>query len=132
MSATHKTYATFEREFAEGLLDITNVLKEVEGFETIIQASNHLITPQKDAPDMKAIQLEKGIDPHRILNQLVTEGNFIHGEDNHVNYYTCKKGEGGDRQYEIILQYRNKETGPLGQVQEGRAKGILHGRPCID
>ena len=94
VSATYDIYSMFEREFEEGELDSLDIVKDIEGFGPTIELSNRILTPKAEVGDMEPIELGRGIDPHGVLKGAITQGKFIHGEDNRVDYYTFAE-EGG-------------------------------------
>ena len=96
----------FDREFEDGQLNASGVLGHDNKFGATIELGNRYLTLCKDAPDMQAIVLGKGIDPHGILGGFIEKGTHVHGEDNRVQYYTATgMGEGGQRCGTNSLEY---------------------------
>jgi hypothetical protein len=54
---------------------------------SILHTSNRLLTPRKDAPNMRGTPFANGVDPRGILTAIVGEGEYVHGEDNEVRYF---------------------------------------------
>jgi hypothetical protein len=103
IAATERIYTFFERHFQEGQLDPLDVVKGGGKFGSTIEVSNRYLTPCKDAPDMKAIKPVKGVDPRGVLERVVGEGRFVHGEENSVEYYACRGVTvEGERRYAFI------------------------------
>ena len=96
-SSLFTAYSIFERTFDEGQLGGFDALNLKDGDRgTEIMISNRFLTPRKDTP--KGIGAKPGtdIDPRGILRRLIETGEYFHGEDNIINYYSCSIGEDGE------------------------------------
>ena len=71
-----------------------NIYKKSRGLGTVLHVSNQLFTPWKNASEMEAVMLEKGIGPRGAFREVIAGGKFIHSEDNHIDYYACVTEEG--------------------------------------
>ena len=109
IAATEKVYTFFEREFQEGQLDPLDVVKDGGLFGPMMEVSNRYLTPQKDVPEMEGVNLVKGVDPRGILEKVVREGYFIHGEENVVEYYASGVTMEGEQRCRII-EFCNSEA----------------------
>lgn len=95
-NALYEAYAMFERTFQEDQLDALEGVRDGKwGVE--MKIGNRYLTPKDDAPEMLGKVFATGIDPKGILNRFVASGNYIHGEDNAVEYFVCSVDEAGNQ-----------------------------------
>lgn len=97
IAAVRKIYGLFDRAFEEGQLEPIDFLKKNEGFGSMLEVGNRYLTPRKDAPDVKATDLAKFIDPRGLLTAMIKEGLYIHREENVVEYWASMSIDGTGR-----------------------------------
>ena len=88
-----------------GYFDRHTEIGELESFqltrngEAILDVSNRLFTPRKDAPKMRAVPFADGVDRYGNLKEIVGEGEYLHGEDNVVEYFRRCADEQGTMRF---------------------------------
>ena len=92
-------YGIFERHTGVGALEPVELTRNSK---TILDVSNRLLTPRRDAPSMRAVPFANGVDPRGLLTAIVSKGDYVHGEDNAVCYFICCMEEGVRR---LVLNY---------------------------
>jgi len=93
-------YGIFERHTGVGALEPVELTRNEK---TILEVSNQLLTFRKDAPSMRTVPFANGIDPHSLLMMIVSEGDYVHGEDNAVCYFISHMEEQGVRR--LVMNY---------------------------
>jgi hypothetical protein len=94
IKSAQEVYAQFDRQFANGKLEKWSTAKYA-GYHAI-DLSNRYFTPKRDAPDMEHVLFTKLVDPCSILEDMA-KSNYVHGEENVVQYYTCHVDEQRNR-----------------------------------
>jgi hypothetical protein len=95
LDAIDEIYGIFSRALPEGSLGPVDSI--TRNGENALHASNRLLTPTKDALNMKVVDLANGVDPRGILKAIVDEGEYLYCDDNEVKYYECKTDENGTK-----------------------------------
>ncbi|KAF8881012.1 hypothetical protein BD779DRAFT_1445810, partial [Infundibulicybe gibba] len=91
VEATSGMFATFQRQFAEGTLDVWKTPHYK--MHSSLAISNRYLTPKRDAPNMEHIPFDPEVDAHGQLELVVKDG-YVHGEENIVEYYTQRTQDG--------------------------------------
>jgi hypothetical protein len=61
-----------------------------------IDAGNRYFTPRKYALQDQQVDFGASVDPHNILSEAMGD-QFVHVEENHVEYYEARKENGGTK-----------------------------------
>ncbi|KAF8873003.1 hypothetical protein BD779DRAFT_1452340, partial [Infundibulicybe gibba] len=117
----------FDRQFPEGKMEPWTAPTTDEG-QSCIELSNRYFTPKRDAPRMIHIPFPESVDPHGILERM-TKGEYIHGEENVVEYYTCSREGSGEERFQAAKPHVFR-IGDLVEAQVSFAVVPLKGGKC--
>jgi hypothetical protein len=96
VDAAQEIYGLFDRSFEDGTLESWTTSTTQSRAGRSLDASNRYVTSKKDAPCMIHIPFSPTIDPRGFLEQML-KGNYVHGDDNTVEYYQVCKNQDGTR-----------------------------------
>ncbi|KAF8238349.1 hypothetical protein L208DRAFT_1375259 [Tricholoma matsutake] len=90
-----KIYGIFGRALPEGSLGPWDCIACSK--DPSLHVSNRLLTPKKDALNMKAIEPENGVNLHGVLRAIINKGEYLYCDNNEVKYFKCKTDENGKK-----------------------------------
>ena len=97
--AAKEIYGDFDHRFSEGTLDSWDCSPVDNNKFPCINLSNCYLTPANKAHGLEAIPFHKGVDPRRILQNMVKGDRLtmhVHTEDNQVQYFSTKRDTEGN------------------------------------
>jgi len=111
--AAYGFYERFQHQFAAGKLETWETATYKGSYA--LDLSNRYLTPKKDALAIEHIPFSKVVNPHGILEDMVGK-DYIHGEENKVQYYACCSEANRKKSYETI-QPQTYHVGDIVEVQ---------------
>ncbi|KAF8628203.1 hypothetical protein AX17_006016, partial [Amanita inopinata Kibby_2008] len=84
IDAVSEIYGVFDRKIGDGKL---HPLELSWNGQSILHVSNCLLALRREAPNMCSMPFANGINPCGILMAIVSDGEYVHGEDSIVQYF---------------------------------------------
>jgi len=113
VKSAYELYQRFQRQFPDGKLENWNTMMYKEHYS--LDASNRYFTPKRDALTMEHVPFSKVVDPNGVLEEMARM-DYIHGEENEVQYYICQSDGDGKKRYEIA-QPQTYRIGDIVEIQ---------------